>query len=80
MAAAVAEHAVVGAAAVSGKLASAAFTAIMFGSFNPTYKKENQKRMRYIQSKYARAYAGGIYWDNFIGVRIMMLLYFSRNC
>lgn len=31
-------------------------TSLFFGSFNKEYKQEDQKRMRYIQSKYAQAY------------------------
>lgn len=53
------EHAAGGAASGVGRVAGAALSAIVFGSFNPGYKKENQRRMRYIQSKYAKAYAGG---------------------
>ena len=30
---------------------------VVFGNFNPEYSKEDQRRMRYIQSKYAMAYA-----------------------
>ena len=29
---------------------------VLFADFNPNYKKEDRKRMRYIQGKYAQAY------------------------
>ena len=32
---------------------------MIFGSFNPNYKKEDRRRMRYIQLKYAQAYCTG---------------------
>ena len=31
-------------------------TSLFFGSYNKEYRIEDQKRMRYIQSKYAQAY------------------------
>lgn len=52
--------AAVGAAgSAAGNLAVQAVTSFLGGSFNPNYKKLDQKRMRYIQQKYSLAYGGG---------------------
>lgn len=48
-----------GAASSAGSMLEQAATALFFGSFNPKYKKEDRKRMRYIQAKYAQAYGDG---------------------
>ena len=44
-----------------GKMVASSIYSSIFGGFNPDYSKDNQKRMRYIQAKYAMAYgaAGG---------------------
>lgn len=44
----------VGSAAASG--VTSLVSGILFGNFNPNYKKEHQRKMRYIQQKYAEAY------------------------
>lgn len=46
---------VAGAAGSAAKeLAKGLASAVLFGSFNPEYSKDDQKRMRYIQVKYAQ--------------------------
>ena len=37
-------------------MVKAVITTLFYGSFNPEYKKMDQKRMRYIQKKYSLAY------------------------
>jgi hypothetical protein len=43
--------------ASAGKYVASGVYGLIFGNFNPDYSKENQKRMRYIQQKYAQAYS-----------------------
>ena len=47
----------VGSAAASG--VGSLVSGILFGGFNPKYKKEHCKKIRYIQQKYAEAYGEG---------------------
>lgn len=47
----------VGSAAANG--VGSLVSGILFGGFNPKYKKEHCKKMRYIQQKYAAAYTEG---------------------
>lgn len=48
-----------GLASSAGSAFESVLGAIFFGSFNPKYKKEDKRRMRYIQSKYSQAYGDG---------------------
>jgi hypothetical protein len=41
-------------------IASSAVLSYLMGTYNPHYKKQDRKRMRYIQRKYAMAYGGGV--------------------
>ena len=50
-----------GVTAVASTVVQSTISALIFGSFNPTYNKLNQKRMRYIQQKYAQAYGNGTF-------------------
>jgi hypothetical protein len=43
--------------ASAGRYLANGVYSLVFGNFNPDYSKENQKRMRYIQQKYAQAYS-----------------------
>ncbi len=45
-----------GASAIGAQI----ITSILNGNFNPDYKKEARKQMRYIQQKYSLAYGGGL--------------------
>ena len=55
--------------AVSGAASSVSRTVVnvasglIFGSYNPVYKKKDRRRMRYIQQKYAQAYSAGVLED-----------------
>jgi hypothetical protein len=51
-----AASATTGAASAAARVATSVVTTLLFGSFNPDYRKLDQKRMRYIQFKYALAY------------------------
>jgi hypothetical protein len=46
-----------GVVSATGNALGEVATAIFWGSFNPKYSKEDQRRMRYIQAKYCQAYA-----------------------
>lgn len=45
-------------------LASQVILRILMGSFNPNYKKEDRRKMRYIQRKYSLAYQSGSSGDD----------------
>ena len=45
---------------VASTLATQIIIRIMNGNFNPNYKKEDRRRMKYIQKKYALSYQSGI--------------------
>ena len=47
----------VASSAVSSGIA-AFVSGVIFGSYNPSYNKEDRRRIRYIQLKYAQAYGG----------------------
>lgn len=48
-----------GVASTVGSSIEYAAVGLLFGGFNPKYKKEERKKIRYIQSKYAQAYGNG---------------------
>ena len=47
------------ASSTASQVFSNVLLSIVLGNFNPNYSKENRRRMRYIQQKYALAYDGG---------------------